>query len=590
MEKGQKVRRFKKTKNVGTAKKRVRIWTFSTRLLTLCLLPMVLVCTVVATLSTVTLKTTIEEEIENSLRIVATSVSETYTNLYEGDYSVDFVGKVRKGDVEINMNTTLIDAMKEQSGFDVSMLFGNSRLITTVPKENGARATGIPADKTIYKSVEETKESVFVPELVLFGVEYYALYQPLINSDGSVVGAIEVVTESASVQQAVNEQTISIIITSVALAVGATIIVVIMSRGMVKRMKRIKHFLEKLNSGILDYAPHAKNLKVNDELGDIYRSCVHVQASFKGMVQEISDSCDNLKSAAKKFSDMAQSTTEEADDVRVAVEEIFEGARKQADSTANAHENVGMISNQIGFITKEVDDMAEAAADMSENEKQSEAIISELSTSSDHTKESVAKVAEQITQMSVAVNSIKAAVEMIQNIAEETDLLSLNASIEAARAGEAGRGFAVVAEQISKLALQSNESSKDIERMLADITDTSDKMVAVMGEVRVNMDDQQRKLEETRATYEAVADGVEKSLKNIRGIKDKIDVLNVSGESINDVVEDLASISEENAAAASNTMEAATNMSNTMQVVQESSKELLQLADRLQDALGSFRM
>lgn len=590
MEKEQKVKNIKKAKKAGSEKKRVRVWTFSTRLLALCLLPMVLVCAVVATLSTVTLKATIEEAIENSLRIVATSVSETYTNLYEGDYSVDFVGKVRKGDVEINMNTTLIDAMKEQSGFDVSMLFGNSRLITTLPKENGARATGIPADKTVYKTVEETGESVFITDLVLFSRDCYALYQPLINSDGSVVGAIEVVTESASVQSAVREQAVSIIITSVTLALLATIIVVIMSRGMVKRMGRIKSFLEMLISGRLDYEPHAKNLKANDELGDIYRSCVQVQDSFKEIVQEISISCDNLKLAADKFSEMAQSTNEEAEDVRVAVEEISEGARKQADSTANARENVGMISNQIGLITKEVDDMAESAADMSEKEKRSETIIGELSASSDHTKESVSKVADQITQMSVAVSSIKAAVEMIQNIAEETDLLSLNASIEAARAGEAGRGFAVVAEQISKLALQSNESSKDIERMLADITDTSDKMVSVMGEVRVNMDEQQLKLEETRTTYKAVADGVEKSLENIRGIKEKIDVLNVSGESINEVVDELASISEENAAAASNTMDAATNMSNTMQVVQESSRELLQLADRLQDALGSFRV
>lgn len=579
-----------KMKNSTVEKKRIRIWTFSKRLLALCLLPMIVVCTLVAALSTITLRTTIEEQMQTSLKIVATSVSETYTNLYEGDYSVDFVGKVRKGDVQINMNTTLIDAMKEQSGFDVSMMFGNSRLITTVPKENGARATGIPADKAIYKQVEETGESVFVTDLDLFGRQCYALYQPLINSDGSVIGAIEVVTDSASVQKAVNEQVTRIVIVSVVLAILATIVTVIMSRSMVVRMGRIRKFLETLISGKLDYEPYAKNLKNNDELGDIYRNCVKVQDSFKGMVQEISTSCDNLKDAADKFSQMAQGTSEEADDVRIAVQEISEGARKQADSTVDAHDNVAMISSQIGLITKEVDAMAKSAADMVEKEKESETIIGELSLSSDHTKESVSKVAEQIAKMNRAIENIKKAVEMIQSIADETDLLSLNASIEAARAGEAGRGFAVVAEQICKLALQSNEASKDIERMLADITDTSDNMVAVMDEVRVNMDAQQLKLEETRTTYRTVADGVEKSLDNIREIKEKIDVLNVSGESINEVVEELAAISEENAATASNTMNVATNMSDTMMAVQESSKQLLLLADRLRDVLGSFHM
>ncbi len=130
-----------------------RVWTFSRKLLALCLLPMVVVCALVATISTVTLRKAIEEEIYSSLQIVAAAVSETYTNLYEGDYSVDFVGKVRKGDTEINGRYELIDAIKEKTGYDVSMLFGNTRLITSLKKENGARANGIPTDKAVYARI-----------------------------------------------------------------------------------------------------------------------------------------------------------------------------------------------------------------------------------------------------------------------------------------------------------------------------------------------------------------------------------------------------------------------------------------------------
>ncbi len=386
----------------------------------------------------------------------------------------------------------------------------------------------------------------------------------------------------------ISEQVMEIVIFALAFSVATAIIVLLLSRSMVIRMGRISRFLERLISGKLDHEPHVKNLKVQDELGDIYRNCVKVQDTFKEMVREIKLSCDDLKNAADKFSDLAQNTTDAADGVKVAVEEISNGARIQADSTGVAHDNIAMISNQIGLINKEVDDMADYAKIMSGKEKESEVIIGELSVSNDHTKDSVAKVAEQITLMSSAVVNIKNAVEMIQAIAEETDLLSLNASIEAARAGEAGRGFAVVAEQISKLALQSNDSGKDIERILGEITETSEKMVSVMGEVRLNMDIQQKKLEETRITYQAVAEGVDKSLENIGSIREKITVLNSSGESINDTVEDLAAISEENAMAASNTMETAKHMSDTMQTVQKSSKELLNLADRLQEVVGSF--
>ncbi len=581
-------KKAKKNEKIKKEKKPVRIWTFSRRLLALCLLPMILVCALIAVYSTVTLKNSIEEQIHNSLVIVSTSVSTTYTHLYEGDYTVDFVGKVRKGDAIINGNYDLIDGIKEGTGFDTSLVFGNNRLITTLTKENGARANGISIDKEIHKRIMDEGQPFLVKDFEIVGKQSYVYYLPLINSDGTIAGAIEAVTDSESVRKAVNEQVMGIILFISVFAVAAAVIVWILSRSMVVRMGRISRFLERLISGKLDHEPHAKNLKSNDEIGDIYRNCVKVQDTFKSMVTEIKTSCDDLKNAADRFSEIAKTTNESADNVKVAVEEISDGARSQADSTVEAHDNMEMINDQIGLITHEVDDMTEYAVDMSNKEKQSQAIIGELSVSNDHTKESVAKVAEQISLMSVGVNNIKQAVEMIQAIADETDLLSLNASIEAARAGDAGRGFAVVAEQISKLALQSNESGKDIERILNEITDTSEKMVSVMGEVRANMDVQQEKLEETRITYKAVAESVEKSLGNISSIKQKIDVLNDSSESISEVVENLAAISEENAMAASNTMDTAVNMSNDMQVVQQYSKELLLLADRLQEVIGSF--
>lgn len=567
----------------------MKIWNFSRRLLALCLLPMTIVCILVATLSTLTLKNTIEQEIQNSLEIVSVSVKETYTNLYEGDYTVDFVGKVRKGDTDITGRFELVDAIKEETGFDVSMLFGNQRLLTTLRQENERRANGIPTDKEVYARIENG-ETFFLKNHVIFGKECYVLYQPLINSDGSIIGAIEAVAESQSVKETVFAQVKEIVLFSIIVLLAAAVIVRLLSRKMVARMVRISTFLERLMSGKLDNVPHTKTLAVKDEIGDIYRNCVKVQDTFKEMVTQIRQSCAALEEAASHFSKMAQSTSESSDTVRSAVEEITNGAKEQAENTIEAHDSVFMISSQIGMITEEVDAMAVYAADMSEREKESESIIGELTLSSNQTRDSVVKVAEQIMLMSNAVGNIKRAVEMIQTIAGETDLLSLNARIEAARAGEAGKGFAVVAEQISNLALQSNASGKDIERILGEITDTSKNMVTVMEEVRMHVDIQQQKLEDTKNTYQAVAEGVNNSLKNIESIKEKIDVLNASGSSINDTVEALAAISEENAASASNTMEITNEMSAAMQSVQESSDELLQLADRLQVVVGSFQI
>lgn len=566
-----------------------RIWSFSKSLLSLCILPMVLVSVVVATLSTKTMEKAIEEEINGSLQIVATAVKETYTNLYEGDYTVDFVGKVRKGDKEINGDYQLIDAIKSGTGYDVSMLFGNTRLITTVAKENGGRANGTPTDKQIYKQIEEGNP-FFLKDFTVVGKTCYVYYLPLINEDGTVMGAIEAVREASSVQATIQKQVTMIVGVAVILLLGAGAIAVLISRMMVKRMSRIGAFLESLINGKLDHEPHKNSLKRKDELGDIYRNCNKVQDTFKDMVEQIKLSHAELMDAAKQLSEMAADTTESAGNVSIAVEEISEGARTQADSTQEAHDNVVQMSSQIGLITQEVDAMAVYAQDMANKEQESERIVEELSKSGDHTKTSVTKVAEQITIMNASVSGIKEAVTMIQSIADETDLLSLNASIEAARAGAAGRGFAVVAEQISKLALSSAQSSREIEQILGEISKTSDAMVSVMAEVSANMDIQQEKLEETKETYRAVADGVEKSLVNIQSIKGKIDILNTSGNSINETIESLAAIAQQNAASAANTMESTEYMSGTMVQVKNSAEELLHLADRLEDTLQVFQL
>ena len=325
-------------------------------------------------------------------------------------------------------------------------------------------------------------------------------------------------------------------------------------------------------------------------MGDVYRISVKLQKTLRSIVTDIKDSADNLTGSANKLIKMAQDTQESVNDVYQAVGEISEGARNQANETTDANENVVRIGEQIEYISEEVKSLTDYAGRMAEAEKASEEIMKELNSSNESTKESVLRVAEQITDMNGAIQNITKAVSMIQDIADETDLLSLNASIEAARAGEAGRGFAVVAEQISKLADQSKCSATEIEKIIENIMESSGRMVEIMGEVETNMNHQQSKLEETGVKTAAVADGVENSLHHIGGIQEKMDVLGKSGGAIRDVVEGLSAISEQNAASADSTMHAAHGMSDTMTELMTSSEKLLALADKLEQVLDIFKV
>lgn len=566
-----------------------RFVNFSTKLVGMCLLPMLIICIVITVFSINSLRTGIENEVEKSLRIVAVTLDETYTNLYEGDYKKGMTGKVTKGDTTISGDTKLIDGIKNQTGFEASLFFGNMRLITTFSKEAGGIATGTSLDKEIYEQIA-AGDSLFQKEFDIQGRSYYAYYCPLINSDGSVIGAIEVAMETSAIQKTINTQIMKIVVFSIIFVALASLVMMLISRRMVLTMQRTKAFLRRIAAGELDAVPDEKQLKQNDELGDIYGISVQLQMELRRIVNHIKSSADDLVNSANHLTDMAQDTKGTVEGVLNSVEEISQGTVTQAEGTATANDNVGRIGEQISFIKDEVNSLTMHARQMSGAEKESEQIIVELNASNEDTKSSVTKVADQIMIMNQSIQSIHTAVSMIQSIAEETDLLSLNASIEAARAGEAGRGFAVVAEQICKLAEQSNGSAEEIEKIIAEVMSESNKMVEIMDEVKSNMDHQQDKLEKTKTKYNAVAEGVENSLENIDSIKEKMDVLSSSGIAIKDVVQDLSTISEQNAASANLTMQAARDMSNTMNSLEVSSEKLLHLADRLNDALAIFKM
>ena len=489
----------------------------------------------------------------------------------------------------ITGDNKLIDALKERTGFEMTLYFYNMRLITTVKREKGGRSTGTRLDKEIAEQINKG-ESVFVENADIEGHTYYAYYQPLLNADGAVAGAIGVAKESEDVQANIQGQTTKIIIMSVVLMGVVSIIIVLLASKMVSVMEETRKFLGQIVKGELSTNVNKKITKRNDELGDIYNISIRLQNALRRIVSDIKKSSSDLITSADQLANMAINTRGTVDVVYQSLEEITKGSATQADETGVAKHNVDRIGEQITYITDEVDSLTRHAEQMSDAEKASEVIIGELNASNEEASTSVTKIAEQINTLNDSIASIQSAITMIQNIADETDLLSLNASIEAARAGDAGRGFAVVAQQISKLAEQSNTTAEEVEKIIAEIITESNRMVEVMEEVKVKMDQQQQKLDETMEKSNAVAVGVSNSLDNIENIRGKVSVLSDSGDAIQDVVHNLASISEQNEASTTSTMNSAHGMSDTMNSLEVSSENLRQLAGKLDEALAIFKM
>ena len=582
--------------NFSQPKKRTRILSFSRKILLLCLAPMIAIVVVLTIISSKAIETSLEGEIEKSLQIVTASLELTFSSLYEGDYTIDKGGVVRKGERKISGDAKLLKALKERTGFEMTMYFNvwnkTSRLITTFTNEKGRPINGTKMDEEIEARVFDG-ETLFLPDTEIEGNLYFAMYQPIVDGEGNVIGAIGVAKEAASARAEIAKETTRILVISIVLLVLISLLSVMLATGMVRVMSRIRAFLEKISEGDLSEAKMPVSYRLqnrNDELGDIYRMSVKLQREFRDIVNNIKESSENLIESAQQLSSISGQTSGTVDAVYESLEEVVKGSETQTEETNVAKENVEQIGKQISFIRADIDKLAKNSSKMSDAEMAEESIIDELNKSNEKTINAVTKVSDQILALNSTIQSIRKATGMIQDIADETDLLSLNASIEAARAGEAGKGFAVVAQQINKLAEQSNISAKQIETIVEGLLSESALMVETMKEVRKAINSQQDKLTETMSKTAAVAEGVSASLESIEGIRKKTALLDQSSDAIVGVVGDLAAISEQNQATTHETMISARSMTATMNRLEESASALKHLAGELDETLGAFSL
>ena len=189
-----------------------------------------------------------------------------------------------------------------------------------------------------------------------------------------------------------------------------------------------------------------------------------------------------------------------------------------------------------------------------------------------------------------SVRKIQEAVSIIASIADETSLLSLNASIEAARAGEQGRGFAVVATQIKKLAEQSNESASQINEIITSLIQDSQAAVEIMEEVQQNVSVQSNHMANTLNAFDELRSRIQKSLTGINNISTKAEEMDHARANVVDLVMNLSAIAQESAASTQQTSASMTVMNDDMLEIADFSRSLAQMASSIDEKIAEFKM
>ena len=362
--------------------------------------------------------------------------------------------------------------------------------------------------------------------------------------------------EKQEMRQMLDKEYNNMLILTVSVFCVVIVIAIVVSflfgKRVVAPLKKIQGFAEKLSEGNLTTAV---DVKQKNEIGQTAEALSIAQKNMRGLLQGIAEVSNGINQALGSFDTAFNNMKESISQVSIAVDSIAENVTTQAASTDEANGDVGIMADKIKCTGTEVASLNQNAGEMSLISEQSMKTLGRLIEVNNSTRQSISAMAAQTENTHKSVEQIHMAANLINEIADQTSLLALNASIEAARAGDAGRGFAVVADEIGKLASQSAQSVEEIARTVEELQDNAIKSVQVMNEINEAVDLQVSSLTETQHIMEKLHEELGKCFASVNSI-DKMtneiekqrtnvtDTLNV----LNRLAQDNAAVSEETAA------------------------------------------
>lgn len=532
-----------------------------------------------------------QEEVFKALEAITTSVSAAYSAVDPGDYSLSASNELMKGNLNVTQDQELLDSFTEGNDKEVTLFYGDVRYATSlISQETGERILGTTADPEVYRKVAEQGETVHLSNIAVNNINYYACYMPMVNSDGNIVGMYFVGQPANSVDVFVKSKTTIVVVSLIVIGIAALVIIMFVAIRIKGGIIAAEGAIAKIAEGHLDVEIDKKGLDRSDELGDMVRGVHKLQQELTDVVSNIKNSVDVLNVEGNELSSMASQTSATSDEIGHAVEGISKGAVAQAGDVEGASARIDAIGDMISGIVASVSNLDKISGDMKTNGDKAMVIIDELATSNDDTMQAIEKIASRVNATNESAAKISEAIKLITSIAEETNLLSLNAAIEAARAGEQGRGFAVVAGQIQKLAEQSNESAGSIAETIKELLEDSENTVKVMDEVREIVDKQQEKFEQTRHQFSNVHVGIDQSRDEAEEIKLKTDACNEEKISVVEIISNLSAISQENAASSQQTTASMEELNATINILANSAGNLQNLSSELQKSVEVFKL
>lgn len=453
-----------------------------------------------------------------------------------------------------------------------------TELSDTAPTDNIIYGTEHYNTAMLAYQTDETASSGF-DYISYQGTDYLFSYHIF---NGFMLAAL--VPESEILVNLTPIQSITVLMVVISILLSA-LIALTMSGTITSRIKKLMHALERFADG--DLTANV-NLKCKDEFAVLANSTNHAMENIRELIAETGSLSDEVQNTANVVTANAQSLVNTSRDITCSISEIEDGLTQQAADTQSCMNQMEILSDKITQVSEHSERISAISTETQEIVTDGINVVQELSTNASETEQATGEIINSTSDLQAATDSIVLIVDAINQIADQTNLLSLNASIEAARAGDAGRGFAVVADEIRKLAEQSADSANQIRTYVDDITNRTTVAVSYAEKSRTAVNAQLLQITRTVELFHSIGNQVTVLTDNLNNILSGIDEIQQTKYGTLQSIENISAIAQQTAASTQEVTANVTLQLTSLEDFNEQAKELIQTSNRLTESISRF--
>ena len=458
----------------------------------------------------------------------------------------------------------------------------------TKEEEGKAKSQNNIVKETIYKDQDFYKDALKSEkdsgkDYVRFDGKTYLFTYEKIGRSGIMLCSM--VPQSVIVAQANSIRVLTFVMVVISCII-AMIVGTLISKGFSKSINLSIKELAKVSKGDLTVEFRTNR---RDEFALLYGSCNDMLANIRGLIMEVESVYDALSVSLNKVNTSSTTFSETTKDIQTSVHEIETGVGEQTESATDCLNEMDSLFTKINVVNDNTNEIGSIAASTQVAINSGLTSMDNLNAKTKSTTDITDSVIQTIKGLSVHSKNIGQIVNSINDIAEETNLLSLNASIEAARAGAAGKGFSVVATQIRKLADQCLASAGKISNIVTEITEATKEAVNTAQTAEEIVDEQVEAVAATAHSFQTLKQRIEKLSEYLESIQSSSKDMEASGSSTLNSMENISAILEETLASVTSVANVTDKQSEALTSLDDASSQLMVRAKRLGDAISKFK-